>query len=132
MIEAATLGTLVRDAEGKISKNGKQYLRFTLIIGSGDDAQFLNCMIFGAAAEALLEDAPIKGDRLYVEGRISLDQWTTKDGEARTSLQLMGFYGRRAEIGQHKKKKPKGDDAPGSDPRPEPPPGDFHSDPIPF
>jgi hypothetical protein len=41
-IECAFFGTLGRDAESKISKNGKPYLRFTCRVGESDASQWVN------------------------------------------------------------------------------------------
>jgi len=49
-IEAAMLGVLARDAEAKISKTGKQYLRFTLRVGADDSVQWVSVLAFDPAS----------------------------------------------------------------------------------
>jgi single-stranded DNA-binding protein len=108
-IECAMFGTLVTDAECKVSKNGKPYLRFRLAVGSGDDVQFVSVMLFGDNVDEL-SDAT-KGTRVYAEGRLRLDKWTAQDSSERYGLSVMSFYARAAEIGGRKRQR---------DPRPEP------------
>ena len=87
MIDCAFFGALVGDAELKTSKAGKQYLRFRVAVGSGDDMQFVGVMLFGDAADEL-RDAT-KGTRVYCEGRLKLDMWTGQDGAERHGLSAM-------------------------------------------
>ena len=103
-IEAAMFGTLSRDAEVKTSKAGKQYIRLNLRVGDGDATQFVNAMIFDSAA---IENADkmVKGARVYLEGKLSIDEWTGKDGAKRHGLSVMSFHTRLAAIGRNKPKR---------------------------
>jgi single-stranded DNA-binding protein len=103
MIDCAFFGALVGDAELKTSKAGKQYLRFRVAVGSGDDMQFVGVMLFGDAADEL-RDAT-KGTRVYCEGRLKLDTWTGQDGAERHGLSAMCAYARIAQIGARKPKR---------------------------
>lgn len=94
-------GTLGRNAETKVSKNGKQYLRLNLRTGDGDAAQWVGVMLFGDATQELAPKL-VKGARLYVEGSIKLDEWTGQDGAQRTGLSCLSWYARLAEIGDNK------------------------------
>ena len=49
-IECALFGSLIRDAEAKTSKAGKQYLRLNLRVENGEAAQFINTTVFDADA----------------------------------------------------------------------------------
>ena len=104
MIESAMFGSLSRDAEVKISKAGKQYLRFNLRVGDGDGAQFVNGMIFDSAAIETA-DKLTKGARVYIEGRLTVDEWTAKDGAARHGLSVMAWHCRLAQIGRNRPKR---------------------------
>jgi single-stranded DNA-binding protein len=103
MIDCAFFGSLVADAERKVSKNGKPYLRFRCAVGSGDDTQFVGVMLFGDCVDEL-GDAT-KGTRVYCEGRLKLDKWTGQDGAERYGLGAMCFYARGAQIGDRKPKR---------------------------
>jgi single-stranded DNA-binding protein len=104
MIESAMFGTLSRDAEVKTSKAGKQYMRLNLRVGDGDGAQFVNAMIFDTAAIETA-DKLTKGARVYLEGKLSIDEWTAQDGAKRHGLSLMSWHCRLAQIGRNKTKR---------------------------
>jgi len=103
-IEAAFFGSLGRDAESKTSKTGKPYLRAGVRVGDGEGAQWVNVTAFDEKAIATA-DGFVKGARVYVEGRLSLDQWTAQDGAARTGLSCMSWHCRLAQIGRNKPKR---------------------------
>jgi single-stranded DNA-binding protein len=102
-IECAFFGSLVRDAEVKTSKGGKTYLRASIRVENGEHALFINSMVFDADAIAVA-DKLVKGARVYVEGKLSLDEWTAQDGSKRTGLSCMSFHTRLAQIGRAKPK----------------------------
>ncbi len=74
-IECAFLGALGRDAEPKTSQAGKPYLRLSLRIGNDDAAQWVSVLAFDPSAVELA-DRFTKGARVYVEGSLSLNEWT--------------------------------------------------------
>ncbi len=139
MIECALTGTLTRDATSKISKSGKKYLQLNLRIGDGDAAQWVNALVFDTEAiDAAAAGKMVKGTTAYLEGRLSLDEWTSQDGARRQGLSVMARYCRLPEIGRNRPKKPTAKKAAatstttattGEKPAPEP---SFYSDPIPF
>jgi single-stranded DNA-binding protein len=105
-IEAAFFGALTRAAELKTSQAGKQYLRCNVRIGEGDAAQFINAMVFdGSAIETA--DKLIKGARVYIEGSLSLNEWTAQDGTMRRGLSVMSWHCRLSQIGRNKSKREK-------------------------
>jgi single-strand DNA-binding protein len=103
-IEAAFFGALGRDAELKTSKGGKAYLRINVRVGDGDKAQWINVTVFDPDTIEIA-DKMLKGARIYIEGKLSLDEWTAQDGGKRTSLSCMSWHCRLAEIGRHKSKR---------------------------
>jgi single-stranded DNA-binding protein len=103
-IEAAFLGTLGRDAEEKISKAGKQYLRLNVRVGDGDQAQWISVMAFDQNAIDAA-DKLTAGARIYVEGRLSVNEWSGQDGVKRHGLSVMSWHCRLSEIGRHKPKR---------------------------
>jgi len=103
-IEAAFFGTLARDAESKVSKAGKPYLRFTARIGDGDGVQWVSVLAFDPAAiEAV--GKMVAGARVYVEGTLSTDKYTGKDGIERLGLTVMSWHCRLSQIGRNKVRK---------------------------
>jgi single-strand DNA-binding protein len=105
-IEAALFGVLTKDAEIKTSKAGKSYLRSSVRVENGDKAEFINVMVFDPDAIAAA-DKLVKGARVYIEGKLSLDEWTAQDGSKRTGLSCMSWHCRLSQIGRNKTQKPK-------------------------
>jgi hypothetical protein len=103
-IEAAFFGSLVRDAELKTSKAGKSYLRASVRVGDGEAVQWVNVTAFDESAiEAA--DKFLKSARVYIEGRLSLDEWTAPDGAKRSGLSCLSWHCRLSQIGRHKHKR---------------------------
>jgi single-strand DNA-binding protein len=127
-IEAAFFGALGRDAETKTSKNGKNYLRLSMRVGEGDTAQWVSVMAFDPRAIEQT-DKFLKGARVYVEGRLSADEWTAQDGTKRHGLSVMAWHCRLSEIGRNKSKRA-GDKEPAR--KAETSANDFHDDEISF
>jgi single-strand DNA-binding protein len=105
-IEVALFGTLGRDAESKTSKNGKPYLRLNVACGEGDATQWVSAMVFDERAIAVA-DKLVKGARVYLEGKLSLNEWTAQDGATRTGLSVLSWHCRLAQIGRAKTKSEK-------------------------
>jgi single-stranded DNA-binding protein len=103
-IEAAFFGTLGKDSELKTSATGKTYLRISVRVGDGDAAQWLLCTVFDAAA---IKSAAklLKGSRCYIEGRLTLNEWTAADGSKRHGLAVLSWHCRLAAIGRNKPRK---------------------------
>ena len=100
-IECAFVGALARDAESKTSKSGKEYLRFTVRVGDGDDADWVTVTSFDDRALEFRAKF-VKGARVYVEGKLSLNKRTDQSGVQKTGLSVMSFHSHLAEIGKNK------------------------------
>lgn len=100
-IECAFFGSLGRDAENKVSGSGKRYLRINVRAGDGDGAQWINVTCFDAAAIEAAEKMT-KGARVYVEGKLSLDEWTAQDGSKRHGLSAVSWHCRLSQIGRNR------------------------------
>ena len=105
-IEVALFGTLGRDCERKTSKNGKPYLRLNIASSEGETTTWVSAMVFDERAIAVA-DKLVKGARVYLEGRLSLREWTTNDGTTRTGLSILSWHCRLAQIGRAKVKSEK-------------------------
>jgi single-strand DNA-binding protein len=53
-----------------------------------EEVTFVDCTAFGKAAE-LLNQYKRKGDPLFVEGRLKLDQWEAQDGSKRSKMRVV-------------------------------------------
>jgi single-stranded DNA-binding protein len=104
-IECAFFDALTRDADARTSKNGKQFVLLNVVVGDGDARQFVSVIVFGDAAGevAALE----KGRRVYVEGRVEINEWTSNDGAKRAGLKVVSFNAWEvSKIGRRKDRKP--------------------------
>src|SRR5262249_19099379 len=102
--ECAAFVVLSRDAEAKSSSTGKSYLRINARVGEGDGAQWLNIVSFDAATTEAASSFK-KGVRIYIEGTISLNSWTAKDGATRQGLSVVARHCRLSQIGRARSKR---------------------------
>jgi single-stranded DNA-binding protein len=102
-IEAAFFGALGKDAEPKTSSGGKPYLRANIRVGDGEGAQWVSVLAFD---EKAIEAAAnfVKGARVYVEGRLTLNKWG-QAGAERVGFSCMSWHCRLAQIGRNKPKR---------------------------
>jgi single-stranded DNA-binding protein len=100
-IECAITGRLSADAEVKLGKTGRAYLRMRVRVGEGDAAQWIGITCFD---EATISNAGTfsKGAAVYIEGRLSLGTWTGQDGVLRHGLSVVASHCRLAQIGRNR------------------------------
>ena len=106
-IECAFVASLGQDVELKTSKAGKRFASFSCIVdmGQDEDGQWLRVICFGDTAEKLAE-CSYKGDRIYVEGSITLNSWQNSEGETKHGLNVTAWRAERlANIGRAKVKR---------------------------
>ena len=103
-------GRLTRDPELKYTSSGTAIADFSLAVTrfykdqagqSQEEADFIDVTAFGRSAEIIQKNLR-KGNSIYVEGRLKLDQWTDKQsGQTRSKLKViaesMQFVGPRAQ-----------------------------------
>jgi single-stranded DNA-binding protein len=128
-IEVAFFGVAGTDGDVRTSQKGKQYLRVNIRVGDGEGAQWISVTAFDQTAVEM-GDKILKGARLYVEGRLTLDQWTAKDGAARHGLSVFAWHCRLAGIGRNKPKRERSDNPKPATPAQSDAVG-FYDDPIP-
>ena len=147
-IEAAFEGRLGRSPELKMVKGGT--MAMTILAVAVDEAPpkdgqdtksstWVSVKLFGDKAKVAAE-ALAKGDRVYVEGRLSMDSWE-KDGQPRHGLSLMASEAKAlGKIGQ-RRPRPAGQNATSTEhqrraaadsQRPLDRHDDMQNDPIPF
>jgi single-stranded DNA-binding protein len=124
-IDCAFYGVLHR-GELKTSQSGKPYLRLSVRCGDGDGAQWVNVVAFDPEAIEVA-DRFVQGARVYVEGKISINEWTADDGAKRHGLSVLAWHCRLPRIGKNRAKSDKS--KPQQQPVNERP---FYSDDMPF
>lgn len=82
-------GNIARDAEVRFLPNGDAVAGFSIAdnIGKDKGAIFWNCSIFGKRAESLAQYLT-KGQAVTVSGTVSQRDYTDKDGNKRTSMDV--------------------------------------------
>src|SRR5262245_13984161 len=105
-IDCAFLGRLNHDPELKRSAAGKSWCRISLAVGYGDAIERVSCALFGENAEYVCRSMT-KNDKLYIEGAIGLNEWTSRDGEKRTGLSVVASKAEAPAIGRNKPQRPR-------------------------
>lgn len=87
-------GRLVREPETNYTQQGKVYVKFTLGINrnyknteGNYDADFIDCVAWGKAAEAIGTYVH-KGQRILVEGNLNINTYEGKDGGKHRSASI--------------------------------------------
>jgi single-strand DNA-binding protein len=90
------MGNLTRDPQLSYLPSQTPVVDFGLAVNrvfkkqdgtDGRETCFVDCQMFGKRAEALNKYVK-KGDPLFVEGRLKLDQWEAQDGSKRSRLRV--------------------------------------------
>jgi single-strand DNA-binding protein len=94
------IGRLTRDPESRTFSNGGKVAKFGFAVNNRkknqstgqweDDPVFIDCEIFnrgelGKQAD-MVEQNLRKGQQVFLEGHLRLDQWTSQDGQKRSRL----------------------------------------------
>ncbi len=91
------MGNITRDLELKYMPNQTAVCDFGIAVNrtwTGQDGvkkeevTFVDCSCFGKTAE-ILSKYKKKGDPLFVEGRLKLDQWEAQDGTKRSKMRVI-------------------------------------------
>jgi single-strand DNA-binding protein len=90
------IGNLTRDMELKYTSSGTAIGSFSIAVNArvkkGDEwvdrADFFNLTMFGKRAESLSRYMT-KGTRVGVTGKLQLDRWEDKDGNARQRIKII-------------------------------------------
>ena len=84
------MGRLTKDADIRSTQSGKVVASFTLAVdrpytqNGKKEADFIACQIWGKSAE-ILGKSVHKGQRVLLEGRLQIRQYTDKNGNKRTA-----------------------------------------------
>lgn len=88
------LGRLTKDADIRSTQSGKVVASFTLAVdrpytqNGKREADFITCQIWGKSAEVLGKSVH-KGQRVLLEGRLQIRQYTDKNGNKRTAAEVV-------------------------------------------
>ena len=91
------MGNITRDPELKYMPNQTAVCDVSLAVNrtwTGQDGvkkeevTFVDCSCFGKTAE-ILSKYKKKGDPLFIEGRLKLDQWEAQDGSKRSKMRVI-------------------------------------------
>lgn len=88
------MGRLTKDADIRSTQSGKVVASFTLAVdrpytqNGKREADFIACQIWGKSAEVLGKSVH-KGQRILLEGRLQIRQYTDKNGNKRTAAEVV-------------------------------------------
>lgn len=93
MIRAEVVGNVGKQPELKETKGGKAMCRFSVastkkVEGKEPVTSWVNVLTFDEQAQQVAERVG-QGDRVMVTGRLEIEQYTDKDGNARTSVTIL-------------------------------------------
>jgi len=106
-IECAFAGRLGRNAELRTSSAGREWLSLSIIVGEGDDEQWVQVASWSTT---IAELAPmlVQGAQVYCEGKLKLRTWADRDGETRAGISVSAsLIQPLALIGNRKPKRPR-------------------------
>ena len=108
MNKLIVIGNLGRDPEMQYTPSGQTVTKFSVAssrkftTGAGEqreETEWFNCTAWGKLAETCNQYL-VKGQQVYIEGRIHLNQYEGRDGQSRSSLEVsvsdIQFLGKRA------------------------------------
>lgn len=88
------LGRLTKDADIRSTQSGKVVASFTLAVdrpytqNGKREVDFIACQIWGKSAEVLGKSVH-RGQRILLEGRLQIRQYTDKNGSKRTAAEVV-------------------------------------------
>ena len=91
------MGNMTRDPELRYTPSGTAVCEFSIAVNrnwkSGDgemreETCFVDCTMWGRRGEVVAEYFS-KGKPIFIEGRLQLDQWESREGEKRSKLKVV-------------------------------------------
>lgn len=95
-LKATAVGNIGSMQDIKYLDNGMAVISFSIATnekvknksGEWEDlTTWVRCSVFGKTAEAVAKYTSV-GNQIYVEGRLKLNEYETKDGKVKTSLEI--------------------------------------------
>jgi len=125
------IGNLTRDPEARKTNDGTSVAKFGLAINrkwkdqqgqQKEETTFVDVDVWGNSAD-FCRDYLRKGNRVFVEGRLKLDQWTDQQtGQNRQRLGVVAVSVQNLSPRQEPQQQPQQQQAPAFNPAPPPPP----------
>lgn len=91
-------GGLVNKTDWGFTESGRAYARFTLAVPgvrwnpqeSREEVTttYVSCVAWGGTAEELMEYDPRKGEKMWVVGKLSQNEWVDKKGEKQSKTRV--------------------------------------------
>lgn len=90
------MGNVTRDIQIKYLPSNQTVIDLGLAVNRkfkradgtpGEEVLFVDCTAFGRTAEVIHQYFK-KGDPIFLEGRLKLDQWESKEGEKRSKIRV--------------------------------------------
>jgi len=91
------MGNLTRDPELTYSQGGTAIAVFTIAINHKwkgkdnevkEEVSFIDCKAFTGIAETIANHL-VKGNPIFVEGRLAVEKWESKDGEKKSRVRVI-------------------------------------------
>jgi len=103
-------GGLANAPDFGFTKSGRAWARFTLAVSevrwnartSSEEISttWVSCQAWGSQAEELMKDDPVRGEKLYVKGRLDQSEFQDSDGKTqrktRVEIVVYQFTSRKA------------------------------------
>lgn len=82
------IGNMARDIETRYTQDGRAIAGFAVADNRGEKVSFIDCSAFGKTAEFLAKHFR-KGQKIALNGRLEINEWTGKDGVKRREAQVI-------------------------------------------
>lgn len=83
-------GRVTADLEIQTSSNGTEYIQFNVAVNKGfgeqEHANFFQCVLFGKAAERIINAGVRKGSLLFITGDLDLVEYTRKADNSKGTI----------------------------------------------
>jgi len=114
------MGNLTRDPELRYTPNGTAVAEFGIAVNrrwktpdgeQRDETTFVDVNMWGRRGEVITEYFK-KGDPIFIEGRLRLDQWEGRDGQKRSRMRVVAENFEFISSRGGGRRKPEGEEAP--------------------
>lgn len=104
---ATLIGRTGKDPEIRYTGEGKMVVTFSVATGEGwkdkngdwqNKTEWHNVVCFGKVAESVEATGIIKGQMVFVEGKITTNKWQDKEGNNRYTTQVSAFSVAKLEV----------------------------------
>ncbi len=94
--QISTLARVTADFDLQTSQNKTQYVQFNVAVNKGfgeqEHANFFQCVLFGKAAERIINAGVRKGSLLFITGDLDLVEYTRKADGSKGMIPKINVY----------------------------------------